>query len=354
VQAQDPSLQVTLPGEVAPAMAPGIFGADEVFGPGNDLRVARGGTELLAANADKVREEERRVLARMLDPLMGSAYAGAYAPALEAGRSAAGQGMTGASAAEMARDQANKEANRHVQEQLASGRLEQTRTAQQESSDYKLHDRVEKLGDSVVKNMGIPGLVKDEILVDELLQKIGSGQPFLENRALAGEIMRYSGKASSDREARKVEGDAGKWNQFNGLLNRWVGGGALPADFKDQLSQGLRMVKSTIREKRHQAGLMARDAAYGAFALGMTLDEKVAAGAELYHKATGRVMTPEQLAQEKQRLLRLSGANPTDLGVTSGPVPKVNEVLGKPAPQSAEDKEADDLLRLLEQQNAQP
>lgn len=358
VQAQDPSLQVLLPGQAAPAMAPGIFGVDEVFGAPSSLRVNRGQSSLLDSDAEAVREAERQAFANTIDPLMGSRYAPAYAPAVEAGRSAAGSGMTGAAAAEMARDQANKEANRGVQETMAGSRIGETQAQHSAQNQFRLHQAIQGVGNMAAVRHKVPEIQKDAGLIGEIRMQLDSGMPMAENQALKGLLMRYTGKAMSNAEARQAESSAGQWVRLEKLLRQWTAGGALPADFKEQMQAGLESIDRYNRIRLHKAGIAARDAMYSSTELPMDIDQMVRAGNQVYTGITGVSLSPEQLAQEKQRLLRLSGANPMDLGVTNTPGPKVNQVVRQPSPAApvvpAEEKEAQEYLKLLESYDANP
>jgi hypothetical protein len=386
VQAQDPALRVTIPSDPAPStsVAPlgETFSADQVFddSPGGRMVVSRGDRELYRGDQSAVRANELAVLGRTLDPLMASPYAGAYAPAVEAGKQLAGSGMAGKDAAELALKQANTEANRGVQEQMAGARLGETVAKHDADKQFKLHDRIQGIGRQYMPQK--TAIDKDTALIGEIRMQLASGVPMAENQALKGLLMRYTGKAMSNVEAQQAESSAGQWTRLEKLLRQWTAGGSLPPDFKEQMESGLESIDRYNRLRLHKLGVGGRDAMYSATQLPMDIDERVNAGAEVYTNLTGKPMTPEQLAAEKVRLLRLQGGTTApalpaqgrpdmggsgaqgNLGVapvpgaqgrarstmTLGPV----TVSGGRTSPSREDQEADEALKLLEQLNAEP
>jgi hypothetical protein len=366
VSAQDPTLQVRLPTDLAastavrPAGIDGGFSADQAFSddPLGRLVVQRGERKLYDADQGQVRANELGILGRTLDPLMASPFAGAYAPAVEAGKQLAGAGMSGPDAAKFAVDQANKEANRGVQQQMAGARLGET-VAQHNSVDqFKLHNAIEGVATRVASLQKVPDIVKDTALIGEIKMQLESGAPMAENQALKGLLMRYTGKAMSNAEAIQAESSAGQWTRLEKLARQWTAGGALPADFKDQMASGLAAIDRYNRIRLHKAGVAARDAMYSSTELPMDLDQTVRAGNQVYTKITGHSLSPEELAAEKQRLMRLRGGQAPvapaqgrpDMGgsgatdnLGTAPVPRV-----APAP-APEDREVQDLDRALEE-----
>jgi hypothetical protein len=376
VQAQDPALRVTIPSDPAPStsVAPlgETFSADQVFddSPGGRMVVSRGDRELYRGDQGSVRANELAVLGRTLDPLMASPYAGAYAPAVEAGKQLAGSGMAGKDAAELALKQANTEANRGVQEQMAGARLGETVAKHDEDTRFKIHDRIQR-----VAAQYMPEAKKasdDNALVGEIKMQLASGVPMAENQALKGLLMRYTGKAMSNVEAKQAESSAGQWTRLEKLLRQWTAGGSLPPDFKDQMSAGLDSIERYNRLRIHKLGVAARDAMYSSTMLPMSIDDMVYAGNQAYSDVARTSMTPEQLAAEKVRLMKLRGAQAPavrplpggaattppgggrpDMGGGSGaqdslgiaPVPRVKAPTGP----SREDQEAAEIERALEE-----
>jgi hypothetical protein len=378
-EAQDPTLSVRLPTDPAAstAMAPAgeLYTADQVFADDTlgKLLVSRGQDQLYSGDQAAVQAAEREVAQRMLDPLRSSAYAGAYEPALKMGEGTAGAGMAGKEAAEAAIKQANAEANRDAQmanaqasRGIQEARLGETREQHDEANQFRLHQAIQGVGNMVSTRMKVPDIQKDNALLGEIRLQLESGVPMAENQALKGLLMRYTGKAMSNAEAKQAESSAGQWTRLEKLYRQWAEGGSLPPDFKEQMADGLRAIERYNDIRLHKAGVAARDAMYSSTALPMDLDQMVKAGNQVYTGITGRSLSPEQLAAERDRLARLRGpqqpvlmpqGTPTNLGVTSGPVPKVNEVLGRPAPRAPanqDEAEADELLKLMEQVNAGP
>jgi hypothetical protein len=288
------------------------------------------------------------------------------------GEGTAGAGMAGKEAAETAIKQANAEANRDAQmanaqasRGIQGARLEETRAQHDEANQFRLHAAIQGVANTMAPRLGVPEIQKDNRLLGEIRLQLESGVPMAENQALKGLLMRYTGKAMSNAEAKQAESSAGQWQRLEKLARQWTAGGSLPPDFKEQMADGLRAIERYNELRLHKAGVAVRDAMYSSTALPMDLDQMVKAGNQVYTGITGRSLSPEQLAAERDRLSRLRGpqrpvlvpqGTPTDLGVTRGPVPKVNEVVGKPPPAAPnqDEAEADELLKLMEQVNAGP
>jgi hypothetical protein len=367
VQAQDPSLRVRLPSDpmTSTSLPPAngeLFSEAQVFDDSptvGQLAVSRGGRELYRGDQGAVRANELAVLGRTLDPLMSSPYAGAYAPAVEAGKQLAGSGLAGKDAAALALEQANKEANRGVQEQMAGARLGETQQKHDTDVQFKLHNAIEGVATRVSAINKVPDIVKDNALVGEIRMQLASGMPMAENQALKGLLMRYTGKAMSNVEAAQAESSAGQWERLDKLVRQWTAGGSLPADFKAQMSAGLESIDRYNRIRLHKAGIAARDSMYSSTELPMDIDQRVRAGNQVYTKITGHSLSPEQLAQERQRLLQLEGGATSpapaqgrpDMGGSGAQdnlgVAPVRRVA--PAGPSREEQEIDEINRALEE-----
>lgn len=314
-QARDPSLSIALPGESRPTLVPGMASADELFGPADSLRVERGGQPLAEMDRQTALQREADAFGRLTAPLRSSPFAGLYAPALEAGMAGAGQGGgTGREMADYALEQANKEANRRVQEQQAAAARDDRALARQdrgaqrdEQRTFRIQSSVDGITNKISQRFKLPDLEKDDQALDNISRAMASDSAWQQNRGLAQEIARISGKASSDREMLDVQSSDGQWNRLAKIANSWLAGGELPAEFAEDVRKSTLELMEANNRVRMKAGLRARDAIYSSLLPFASVNETVEAANYAFGQMTGEFLTPEEMARETQRLARLRG-----------------------------------------------
>lgn len=332
-QARDPSLSVALPGEARPTLVPGMASADEVYGPADSLRVERGGQSLAEMDRQQALKNEADVFLLMTDPLRKSRYADAYEPALQAGEAATGRGGgTGREMAESAIEQANREANRRIQEQQAQGAREDralARAASGENRDFQhrmaIHGAVEKVVTRYQPE--IKKLDEDDMSLQNILDGMATDSGWMQRSALAENLRRMSGKASSNMEMMEQQSRAGQWERLHNIANGWISSGELSPEFVKEVQEGTAALAAANKAQRMRLGLRARDSIYASSELPFADPARVVAAANQVWTGLGLdPLTPEEMAAETQRIARLRGGMGAPMpaapgGVDVGPLP---------------------------------
>jgi hypothetical protein len=297
---RDPSLSVRLPGERGPAVepAPGIPGVDDVYPEETGrLRVMRGNQPVyVSPEATEMRGREAAV-ADLLGPNAGPWSARAV--------EAAGAGVTGEKAAEIARAEQNRLEGRETAERVSGARMGQQRELAQGARDARLpldiHDRVE-------------GMAKDWLpevrKIDEsdrafalAERQLGTdANAFMQNKAMAGILKAYTGAAATDAERRQDAQAAGKWNYYDKLIGTWMDGGELPPEFRQQVASMVADARAENVRQRNELGRRAVDNVYSSGLPFASAREMAERGAQVYAKLTGRRLSPEELERETQHI----------------------------------------------------
>jgi len=301
--ARDPSLSVQLPGEsrASEPTGPGEmqFSVDEAYPEDvNKLRVMRGDRPVYTSPEANVMRGREAAVADLLGPNSGPWSARAV--------EAAGAGVTGEKAAEIARNAYEKEEGRDTAERVAGARMGQQRELAgkqlEREEPYKLHDRVEKMAAAYM-----PEVRK----IDESDRAFGLAErqlgedanAFMQNKAMAGILKAYTGAAATDAERRQDAQAAGKWNYYDKLIGTWVDGGELPPDFRQQVVSMVQDARHESARQRHELGIRARDHVYASTSLPIGSARELADyGNQAYAAVVGRGLSADQLDVEAKRI----------------------------------------------------
>lgn len=298
---RDPSLSVRLPGEKGPAVepAPGIPNVDDVYPEDTGrLRVMRGNQPVyVSPEANEMRRREAAV-ADLLGPNAG--------PWAARGVEAAGAGVTGAKAAEIARMEQNKLDGRETAERVASARMGQQRELAgqriEREEPYKLHDRVEKMAAAYMPE--VRKIDESDRAFSLAERQLGEdANAFMQNKGMAGILKAYTGAAATDAERRQDAQAAGKWNYYDKLIGTWLAGGELPPDFRQQVVTMVQDARHESARQRHELGLRARDHVYASTSLPIGSARELADyGNQAYAAVVGRGLSADQLDAEARRI----------------------------------------------------
>lgn len=301
--ARDPSLSVQLPGEKSAAVPDTAdsmtFTPDEVYPEDvNKLRVSRGDTRLYTSpDASQMRGREAAV-ADLLGPNAGPWSARAV--------EAAGAGVTGEKAAEIARAEQNRIEGRETAERVAGARMGHQRELAgqrlEREEPYKLHDRVEKMAAAYMPE--VRKIDESDRMFGLAERQLGQdANAFMQNKAMAGILKAYTGAAATDAERRQDAQAAGKWNYYDKLIGTWVDGGELPPDFRQQVVAMIRDARHEGARQRHELGIRARDHVYASTSLPIGSARELADyGNQAYAAVVGRGLSADQLDAEAKRI----------------------------------------------------
>ena len=297
---RDPSLSVRLPGESGPTTepAPGIPSVDDVYPEETDrLRVMRGSQPVyVSPQASEMRGREAAV-ADLLGPNAGPWSARAV--------EAAGAGVTGEKAAEIARMEQNKLEGRETAERVASSRMGQQRELAgrrlEAEEPYKLHDRVRALAEDLKpERMKINEQDRQFSLVEGQLSE--GANPFMQNKALAGIMRAYTGLAATNAERRGDAQAAGMWNYFDKEIDKWTSGAELPPEYRQQVMEMVRHARAESQRQIHELGLEARNRVYSSSLPFASPRDMAAYGNQAYSAVVGHGLSADQLDAEARRI----------------------------------------------------
>ncbi len=323
----------------APSQDTGTFGEDAAFAPlslAPGLTIRRGQERLYSADQAAVRQREKDIAGSALAPLQSGLEGHYMTPALTAGLSAAGSGLSGEEAVKMAIESADKAAQRGTSRE--NSRMMSMQKSQQMGSQetYKLHNEVQDIAGRVAKIGGLDKLDKRQQELDAFVDDINSGVPFQQNVAKMSMMKELIKGAASDRDASRFENAAGFWNQLEGRVNQVIAGGEVPKDLREQMLYAVNAMKTASELKRSRMGQQARDQVYSSPFLPVQDETSaVAAGLQADTYITGHSFSPEEFNQELARyrqlqMRRMTPAPASGVGSVGGGVSMRGDIVPPP------------------------
>lgn len=297
---RDPSLSVRLPGEKGPTPepVPGIPNVDDVYPEDTGrLRVMRGSQPVYVSPEANVMRGREAAVADLLGPNAGPWSARAV--------EAAGAGVTGEKAAEIARMEQNKLEGRETAERVAGQRLGQQRALAGERRDYEqpieLHKLVLQMAAPKVEQVKKINAQDQQMALAE--NQLASADPLEQRRAIAGVQRAYSGLAQTNSERRDLTESAGMTEAFLATINKWVDGGELPADFKRQMANMIQHARVESNRQKTELGKEAKEGVYAARGLPFrTARELAEYGNQAFQAVAGVGLSEEQIDREARWL----------------------------------------------------
>lgn len=330
VQAKDPSLKVQLPGraaEVGTSTPDGMtFTLDEAYPEDlNKLRLLRGDQPLLEMDKAQALQNEQDMYGAAVAGLSRSPFAAMYAPAVEAGMGGVGRGATAAEQAEAATKLATNERDAFLRREGHDAMLGSRQAAQAAQAEarklqegFKVHGAIEKVVSDYKPQ--VKDLNDDSAQLQNIIAGLNSGSAWQENTAFALDMLRMTGKASTNQEYARLQARPGQWNRLQMIANGWVNGGHVPDEMLNEFREGAEALLKANQVRRMEMGEQAKNRIYASSELPLGDPERaVKAAAQAWAGLGLEPLTPEEIAQETARLRRARGM----AGGLAGPAPSL-------------------------------